>query len=122
MSVGNTLRKLRVERNMKQTEMADKLGISLSTYSRIENDQSVLDAALLPKIAKEFGTTLDNLLDDGKVIFSNNVQHNKGAGVIVQKGISEAERELYERIISRLEKDLIEQHDLVEGVCYPKIG
>ena len=44
----------------------------------------------------------------------SNVQHNKGAGVIVQKGISEAERELYERIISRLEKDLIEQQNLIE--------
>ena len=32
----------------------------------------------------------------------------------MQKGISEAERELYERIISRLEKDLIEQQNLIE--------
>lgn len=115
MAIGDTLRQLRKAKNIKQPEMADLLGVSNTTYSRIENNQSPLDANLLPKIAKEFELPLESLfLENSKIVLQNPVQHNAGTGIMVQNGLSEKEHQQYERIIVSQQETISVQKAQIE--------
>jgi len=52
MEIGHKIRKIRELRNYKQEYMAEKLGISQVSYSRIESGQTKLDLRRLQNIAK----------------------------------------------------------------------
>ncbi|MDD3799904.1 MAG: short-chain fatty acyl-CoA regulator family protein [Novosphingobium sp.] len=51
---GQQLRNLRAARNLRQAEMADRLDISVSYLSQLENDDRPLSNALLERLAREF--------------------------------------------------------------------
>ena len=51
---GQQLRSLRLARALRQPEMADRLGISVSYLSQLENDDRPLSNALLERLAREF--------------------------------------------------------------------
>ncbi|AZI34878.1 putative Xre family transcriptional regulator [Caenibius tardaugens NBRC 16725] len=51
---GSQLRNLRAARNLRQAEMADRLDISVSYLSQLENDDRPLSNALLERLAREF--------------------------------------------------------------------
>lgn len=51
---GPQLRNLRAARNLRQAEMADRLGISVSYLSQLENDDRPLSHALLERLARAF--------------------------------------------------------------------
>jgi transcriptional regulator with XRE-family HTH domain len=61
-SIGNRISQLRKEKGITQEEMADKLGVTPQAVSKWENDISYPDILLLPKIAKMFDVTVDELL------------------------------------------------------------
>lgn len=115
MAIGDTLRQLRKAKNIKQPEMAELLGVSHTTYSRIENNQATLDANLLPKIAKEFELPIESLFQENdKIVLHNPVQHNAGTGIMVQNGLSEHERQQYERVIVSQQETISVQKDQIE--------
>ncbi len=62
LQIAENLRRLRQERNMTQSELADQLGVSYQAVSRWENKSSYPDIELLPAIASLFGVTVDYLL------------------------------------------------------------
>lgn len=53
--VGPRVRRLREQRNLTQTALAEQLGLSLSYVSQIENNQRPVTAAVLLKLAEVFG-------------------------------------------------------------------
>lgn len=53
---------LRKKRQIKQTELANQLGVSVQTVSKWENDISMPDISLLPDIAAAFQVSVDELL------------------------------------------------------------
>lgn len=61
-SIGNRISQLRKEKGITQEEIADKLGVTPQAVSKWENDISYPDILLLPKIAKMFDVTVDELL------------------------------------------------------------
>lgn len=58
----NNLKLLRTRANMKQTELAQKLGIAQSTLSGWETGKFEIDNANLNKLASLFGVTIDYIL------------------------------------------------------------
>lgn len=52
MTIGTTLRKLRLLRRLSQREMADHLNVSQSTYSAWESDKSAPKSSKLPVLAE----------------------------------------------------------------------
>ncbi len=52
MTYGTKLRKIRLEKNLSQAEVANSIGLDQSSYSRIESDQSEPKAGTLLKLAK----------------------------------------------------------------------
>lgn len=77
MNIGKTIATLRKERNMTQSEVADKLGVSYQAVSKWERDESLPDITLLPSIADLFGITIDQLLRGGLNMNDQEIVHAK---------------------------------------------
>lgn len=61
-TLGKRIAALRHEKQMKQDELAEKLGISSQAISKWENDQSCPDISSLPLLSKILGVSTDELL------------------------------------------------------------
>ena len=61
-TLGKRIAALRREKELKQDELAEKLGVSAQAVSKWENDQTCPDISLLPSLAKILGVTVDELL------------------------------------------------------------
>ena len=61
--VGRRLKKLRVENQFTQKEIAIRLGISRGRVSQIESGDTQLNSALARKFATLYGVTIDYLVD-----------------------------------------------------------
>ncbi len=64
MKIGENIRALRKARGFTQEQLADMLGISFQAVSKWENNASMPDISLLPVIAKELGTSIDQLFSE----------------------------------------------------------
>ncbi len=61
MDIGKKIKNLRLEKNARQEELAEYLGVSFQAVSKWETGASVPDIALLPNLAVFFGVTIDEL-------------------------------------------------------------
>ena len=59
---GKRIRKLRLEQNLKQTDLAAKLGISTSSVGMYERELRQPDEEILKKIADFFNVSIDYIL------------------------------------------------------------
>jgi len=62
MNIGSNIKRLREDRGIKQSEIADLIGMHRSNYSKIENGQREISVPALDKIAKYFNLSLDDLV------------------------------------------------------------
>jgi predicted transcriptional regulator/transcriptional regulator with XRE-family HTH domain len=61
VQIGRTIRRLRIERNLSQQALANRLGISASYLNLIEHDQRTLSGALLIKLGEALNLDLAEL-------------------------------------------------------------
>ena len=61
--IGSRIKSLRKENKMSQEELASKLGISRSYFSKIENDQRGLSIEIMQKLCKVFNMSMDKFLE-----------------------------------------------------------
>ena len=59
ISVGSQIQKLRKENNLNQTQLAEKIGVSLTQLQRYENKGVQPPADILRKLADVFNTSID---------------------------------------------------------------
>ena len=62
MTIGKRIALLRKEKGLTQEELASHMGVSPQAVSKWENDQTCPDISALPKLARLFGVTVDELL------------------------------------------------------------
>lgn len=62
LNIGETIKKLRKEREITQEEFAEMLGVSCQSVSRWENNSCYPDIELIPSISAFFGISTDKLL------------------------------------------------------------
>ncbi|WP_243426166.1 helix-turn-helix domain-containing protein [Mordavella massiliensis] len=60
--VGPRIRALRLEKNMTQRQLADKVGVDRTSLSSYENNKRVPDLFILCSLADIFGISLDELV------------------------------------------------------------
>jgi transcriptional regulator with XRE-family HTH domain len=65
-TLGKRISTLRREKELKQDELAEKLGVSSQAVSKWENDQTCPDISLLPLLANIFNISVDELLTGEK--------------------------------------------------------
>ena len=66
LSVGENIRRNRLERNLTQEEVAAHLGISFQAISKWERGDGYPDIEMLPSLANYFGISIDELLGVSK--------------------------------------------------------
>lgn len=62
ISVGSQIQKLRKENNLNQSQLAEKIGVSLTQLQRYENKGVQPPADILRKLADTFNTSIDFLV------------------------------------------------------------
>ena len=62
MTIGKRIGLLRRQKGLTQEELASHMGVSPQAVSKWENDQTCPDISALPKLARLFGVTVDELL------------------------------------------------------------
>lgn len=60
--IGKRIKELRTERKMTQEQLADLVGVSFQAVSKWENGIALPDITLVPRLARIFGVTTDELL------------------------------------------------------------
>ncbi|MDI9339793.1 MAG: helix-turn-helix transcriptional regulator [Sediminibacterium sp.] len=105
VNIGSNIKRIREFKNLSRSFIADNIGVSLKTYSNIENDVSSPDIRTLERIAESMQVSLFRLFNfDDNVILNNNGSHVETfANHITHHGSSEKERALYELLLK--EKD-----------------
>ena len=63
-TIGENILKLRIVEGLSQSELADRLGVSPQAVSKWERALCCPDISHLPRIAKEFGTSIDELFKE----------------------------------------------------------
>ena len=63
MTIGKRIAHFRKEKGLTQEDLAQHMGISPQAVSKWENDQTCPDISALPKLARLFGVTVDELLE-----------------------------------------------------------
>lgn len=58
------LRDLRNDRDLNQTQVAEMLGMSQTGYSKYETGENDIPTAILIKLARFYGTSIDYLLGE----------------------------------------------------------
>ncbi|TAF75969.1 MAG: helix-turn-helix domain-containing protein [Bacteroidetes bacterium] len=82
IKIGNKLTAIREDRKLNQTEMAELLGISTSTYARIERNETSPDLDQVVSFSKQLQIPIHEFLPD-TVSFNNNQANSKGQGGLV---------------------------------------
>ena len=91
MNICQTIKKLRLSRNLSQATLAKALGVSTQSISKWENQKALPDIMLLPEIARFFDVSIDALFMGNVVtkdILPANVSDNISINHIAWDGIS----------------------------------
>ena len=67
MSLSANIKRLRLEKNLTQEQLAARLGVSAQAVSKWETSQTYPDGALLVPLARELDVSLDTLFDNDAV-------------------------------------------------------
>ncbi len=70
-TISKNLRKLRLEKQMTQEQVAEKLGVSAQSVSRWETGATFPDILLLPELAKLYGVLVDDLFQESPEGYDN---------------------------------------------------
>lgn len=70
-TISKNLRKLRLEKQMTQEQVAEKLGVSAQSVSRWETGATFPDILLLPELAKLYGVLVDDLFQESAEGYDN---------------------------------------------------
>ncbi|MBX9850661.1 MAG: helix-turn-helix transcriptional regulator [Cytophagaceae bacterium] len=118
-TLGTKIRKLRELKNLKQEDMADKLGISVTAYGKMERDETDISMERLDQIAKALDLSVQDILAfDEKVLF-NFLSTASQCGYnysINNYGINDNERKLYEDNINLLKDKILSLEKALESL------
>ncbi len=74
LNIGETIKRLRKEREITQEEFAEVLGVSCQSVSRWENCSCYPDIELIPTIASFFGISTDKLMGIDEITEKENIE------------------------------------------------
>ena len=96
------LRELREQKNYTQEYLAEKLGISQNTYSRLETGQTKVSIEKLKEIAQVLEVPLWELLEEKATFYFHNNQEIKG----YIQNLYEYQKDLQDQVITTLKEEI----------------
>ncbi|MBI1266426.1 MAG: helix-turn-helix domain-containing protein [Cryomorphaceae bacterium] len=106
--VGNRIRKIRELKNFTQEQVAEKLGMTISGYSRIEREEVSVSVDKLERIAQILGVSTVDISSFDASVFFNNYGSAEGQSFSMHKDV-EAWKKLefqYQSQIKQLESQV----------------
>ncbi len=91
MNLGENIRRIRIEKDKKQQEIYDAIGVNQSTYSKIENNKYKMDIKTLQNIASVLEVDITKLIGEDKIEINhtNNDNSSGDSGIIVKDSHSD---------------------------------
>jgi transcriptional regulator with XRE-family HTH domain len=91
MNIGENIRKHRIEKDKKQQEIYEAIGVNQFTYSKIENKKYKMDIETLKNIANVLEVDITRLIGEDKIEINhtNNDNSQGDSGIIVNNNHSE---------------------------------
>lgn len=121
MNIGNKLRGLRTSHDFTPHDMAQRIGVSESTYRRYEQGKAKIDIKVIERIAEIFGIEYNDLLGED----NNTILQTKNENAIaISQNFAEMHNGYSQKFIEQLEAritDLKEEIELLKEVIN-KIG
>lgn len=72
IEIGNYIKKLRKEKRYTQKQLAEKLNVSFQAVSKWETGETFPDTSLLLTLVNELNTSVERLLNGGKIVMKEN--------------------------------------------------
>lgn len=110
-TLGTKLRKLRDNKKMSQSEIANMLGVSQSAYNKWEADQAKPNTDNLVRIAELHETSIYELLDEKSVIQNNTDQ---ASGTIHHNNTVTINNNLSEELVDTIFKNQEQIFKMIE--------
>jgi transcriptional regulator with XRE-family HTH domain len=110
MKIGNRLKTLRTSKGYTPEFIAEKLGISKSTYGRYERNENVPDLNVLEEIASLYEITIAELLTDEHIIFSKDQKGGTSNNALI------INQQLSEKLINQYELRIKEKDELISDL------
>ena len=110
----NKLKSLRKKSGLSQNEIANKLGITQSTYSYWESGKVRIDSNSLKKLSEIFGVSIDYLLENDKNTLNGNPLQENIVTIFGYGGerrdyrLSEENAKLLEQLAEKMSKEKID--------------
>ena len=82
MKIGNRLALARQDRKLSQAEMADLLGITAPTYSRLERNETSIDLEKLTDLAHKLNIPIQDFLPETITLNNTNNQNSQGGLIL----------------------------------------
>jgi transcriptional regulator with XRE-family HTH domain len=118
MHIGQKIKKLRELKNLTQTHVAEKLGVSQSAYSKMELGESEVTYNRLEKISEILQMKPEEVIAfNESMVF--NVMHNQNGGNVfgdINNTVSDTERQLYQDQINLLKEEVTYLKKMLEKV------
>jgi len=117
VNVGSKIKKLRELKNLTQEHVAERLGLTQSGYSKIENGEVDLPYSRLQNIADILEMKVEDITSfDEKFVFNNLHTNNQNGGQIgvIHNHVSDTERKLYENQITSLKDEVAHLKTIME--------
>ncbi len=112
---GSKIRSFRLLRGLSQEEMAEKLNITQSTYSRIETDEHKLTVDVLKRIAEVLDVSIGDIVSNEPIIIQNNAS-NQGTQIARNENFYADQKELYEKIITAKNEEIARMQIIIDGL------
>lgn len=115
MTLGEKLKKARINKNFTQEYLAEVLNVSQKTYSNFENDKSKPDFSQVEEIAKTLEiSVLDFLSSDGVSFHYDNTQGGNSGFFIYQTQLPEKLIEQYEQRLKDKDAEIAYLRNLID--------
>lgn len=95
-NIGETIRKIRELKNYSQSYMAERLGLSVSGYGKIERNETELTLTRIKQIADVFEMDFTKLLSFDKSLIFNICNNHNGYGGLIHNHQNNNENNLQE--------------------------
>ncbi len=114
--IGEKIRKIREFKGLKQGNIAEKMGMTVNGYGKIERGETTISIERLEQISNALGITVLELLHfDEKVVFNiQNMDHSAPNGIVHNYPVSKIERELFLQQIKSLRETIDTQKQLIQ--------
>lgn len=106
MTLGEKLKKARINKNFTQEYLAEMLNVSQKTYSNFENDKSKPGFSQVEEMAKVLDVSVLDFLSGDGLSFNYDNTHGGNNGFIYQNQLPEKLIEQYEERIKELKEQV----------------